>query len=229
MGGSADVFGDDFLGLRELGVASELRVSTLSVPKELPRAKARMGTGNSLPYVKPLFVSSPRLFTFIRTVETSLWNFRHPSHRHLHSSHSSQRGWKTKLLDFCVPSSSPVSMPSRRLKLLPQNPHSPPRTAPQYLESLRHPNLHRSFQGSCCSHLSPFQHYRNPPPINLHHLNNHQYSPFQTMCQPRPKRRWGLSGRSLVGNRRTLARRNPRRRKTPRSPELAAVAASPVS
>ena len=225
------MFGEDFLGLRELGIASELGVSTLSVPKKLLRAKARMGAGNSLPYVEPLFVSSPRLLTyrtFIHTVEASPWNLRHPSHHHLHSSHSSQRGWKTKLLDFCDPSSNPVSMPSHKLRLLPQNPRSPPRTAPQYLESLRHRNLHQPSQGSCCSHLSPFQHYHNPPPINLHRLNNHQYSPFQTMCQPRPKRRWGLSGRSLVGNRRTLARRNPRRRKTPRYPELVAVAASPV-
>ena len=50
------MFGEDFLGLRELGIASELGVSSLSVPKKLLRPKgARMGAGSSLPY-EPLLV-----------------------------------------------------------------------------------------------------------------------------------------------------------------------------
>ena len=64
MGGFADMYGEDFLGLRELGIASELGVSSLSVPKKLLRPKgARMGAGSSLPCVEPLFVSSSRLLT----------------------------------------------------------------------------------------------------------------------------------------------------------------------
>ena len=54
MGGFADMFGEDFLGLRELGIASELGVSSLSVPKKLLRPKGRMGPGSSLPYVELL-------------------------------------------------------------------------------------------------------------------------------------------------------------------------------
>ena len=53
------MFGEDFLGLRELGITSELGVSTLSVPKKLLRPKGtRMGAGSSLPYVKPLLACS---------------------------------------------------------------------------------------------------------------------------------------------------------------------------
>lgn len=50
MGGFADMVGEDFLGLRELGIASELGISNLSVPKKLLRPKGtRMGAGSSLP------------------------------------------------------------------------------------------------------------------------------------------------------------------------------------
>jgi len=42
--------GEDFLGLRELGITSELGVSSLSIPKKLLRPKgARIGAGNTLP------------------------------------------------------------------------------------------------------------------------------------------------------------------------------------
>ena len=51
------MFGEDFLGFRELGIASEFGVSSLSVPKKLLRPKgARMGAGSSLPYVQLLVV-----------------------------------------------------------------------------------------------------------------------------------------------------------------------------
>ncbi|OCB85846.1 hypothetical protein A7U60_g7200 [Sanghuangporus baumii] len=39
MGNFADAFGDDFLGLRELGIASELGLSSLTIPKKLLRGK----------------------------------------------------------------------------------------------------------------------------------------------------------------------------------------------
>ena len=38
-GNFADAFGDDFLGLRELGIASELGLSSLTIPKKLLRSK----------------------------------------------------------------------------------------------------------------------------------------------------------------------------------------------
>ena len=59
------MYGEDFLGLRELGIASELGVSSLSVPKKLLRAKGgRMGAGSSLPYVQAALVSSARPLTY---------------------------------------------------------------------------------------------------------------------------------------------------------------------
>ncbi|KAI5116535.1 hypothetical protein M0805_009046 [Coniferiporia weirii] len=41
MGNFADAFGDDFLGLRELGIASELGLQSLTIPKKLLKGKNR--------------------------------------------------------------------------------------------------------------------------------------------------------------------------------------------
>ena len=38
-GNFADAFGDDFLGLRELGIASELGLQSLTIPKKLLKGK----------------------------------------------------------------------------------------------------------------------------------------------------------------------------------------------
>jgi transcriptional activator SPT7 len=38
-GGFAEAFGEDFLGLRELGIASEFGLTSLSVPKKLLKGK----------------------------------------------------------------------------------------------------------------------------------------------------------------------------------------------
>lgn len=66
IGGFADMFGEDFLGLRELGIASELGVSNLSVPKKLLRPKgARMGPGSSLPYVETLLMPYLLAYSFM--------------------------------------------------------------------------------------------------------------------------------------------------------------------
>lgn len=65
------MFGEDFLGLRELGITSELGVSNLSVPKKLLRAKGqRMGPGNSLPYVDSVLVSFVRSLTLVPQKQT---------------------------------------------------------------------------------------------------------------------------------------------------------------
>jgi len=57
VGRFADMFREDFLGLREFGIASELGVSNLSVPERLLRPKGvRMGAGSSLPYVEIFLV-----------------------------------------------------------------------------------------------------------------------------------------------------------------------------
>jgi len=223
------MFGEDFLGLRELGIASELGVSSLSVPKKLLRPKgARMGAGSSLPYVEPLLVFYPLAYssmTPLRT-EANRWNLRHPSHHHPHSSHSSRRGWKTKSLDSCDPSSSLVSIPSHNLRPLLPNPYLP-RIVPQRPKALRHFNKYHPSWGSCCSHLHHFQHYRNRLCSNLHSLNRHQYSSSRTTSQAWPKQRWDPSGRSPAGNRRTLPRRRKRRRrKTPRCLGLVVLAAA---
>lgn len=61
--------GEDFLGLR--GIASELGISSLSVPKKLLRPKGgRMGPGSSLPYVEPLLA-----FYFVVPHPHRLWFF----------------------------------------------------------------------------------------------------------------------------------------------------------
>jgi transcriptional activator SPT7 len=39
------VVGEDYLGLRELGIAAEFGMSSLSIPKKLLRGKRRVGMG----------------------------------------------------------------------------------------------------------------------------------------------------------------------------------------
>ena len=172
------MYGEDFLGLRELGITSELGVSTLSVPKKLLRAKgARMGAGNSLPYVEPALVSTAHSLTYgtsIRPSGASQWSLRHPSPHHLHSSHSNRRGWKTKLLDSYDPSTRLVLMPSHNLKPPLQN-LSPPRMVPQRSETLRHPNIYPPSQGSYYSLPTPFQHCYPRLRNSLYNLNHQQY------------------------------------------------------
>ena len=65
------MFGEDFLGLRELGITSEVGVSSLSVPKKLLRPKgARVGAGSSLPYVEPLPVPNFLAHSFMIPLHT---------------------------------------------------------------------------------------------------------------------------------------------------------------
>ncbi|KAK7057323.1 hypothetical protein R3P38DRAFT_2840584 [Favolaschia claudopus] len=48
MGDFADALGEDYLGLRELGIAAEFGMSSLSIPKKLLRSKRRVGVGGGL-------------------------------------------------------------------------------------------------------------------------------------------------------------------------------------
>lgn len=52
LGGFSEAFDEDFLGLRELGIAAELGLSSLSVPKRLLKGKPSGGTG-ATKYVYP--------------------------------------------------------------------------------------------------------------------------------------------------------------------------------
>lgn len=45
LGGFSEAFDEDFLGLRELGIAAELGLSNLSVPKRLLKGKRGDGAG----------------------------------------------------------------------------------------------------------------------------------------------------------------------------------------
>ncbi|KAJ7469317.1 hypothetical protein B0H11DRAFT_1393341 [Mycena galericulata] len=59
MGDFADALGEDYLGLRELGIAAEFGMSSLSIPKRLLRGKRRGagaagGAGNAAPAPPPL-------------------------------------------------------------------------------------------------------------------------------------------------------------------------------
>ncbi|KAG1844929.1 hypothetical protein DFJ58DRAFT_907203 [Suillus subalutaceus] len=48
MGGFSDSLGDDFLGLRELGIAAELGLSSLTIPKKLLKGKSRGAAGAAI-------------------------------------------------------------------------------------------------------------------------------------------------------------------------------------
>ncbi|KAJ7262324.1 hypothetical protein B0H12DRAFT_1321935 [Mycena haematopus] len=57
MGDFADALGEDYLGLRELGIAAEFGMSSLSIPKKLLRSKRRVlgaGAGNLVKAPPPL-------------------------------------------------------------------------------------------------------------------------------------------------------------------------------
>ncbi|KAF8210067.1 hypothetical protein K438DRAFT_1959354 [Mycena galopus ATCC 62051] len=57
MGDFADALGEDYLGLRELGIAAEFGMSSLSIPKKLLRSKRRVlgaGAGNIVKAPPPL-------------------------------------------------------------------------------------------------------------------------------------------------------------------------------
>ncbi|KAJ7776048.1 hypothetical protein DFH07DRAFT_74082 [Mycena maculata] len=66
MGDFADALGEDYLGLRELGIAAEFGMSSLSVPKRLLRGKRRVGpgsgAGNAAPAPPPLPYPLPQPF-----------------------------------------------------------------------------------------------------------------------------------------------------------------------
>ena len=54
-GNFADALGDDFLGLRELGIAGELGLQSLTIPKRLLKSRNRnrdaLGCVSSLPHI----------------------------------------------------------------------------------------------------------------------------------------------------------------------------------
>jgi hypothetical protein len=87
-----DAFGDDFLGLRELGIASELGLSNLSVPKKLMKAKSRgLDSKDASSLVLSLFVCalSNGLFLTVRNRKSRLFHSR----RLLHLYPSAQVEW----------------------------------------------------------------------------------------------------------------------------------------
>ena len=50
-GNFADSFGEDFLGLRELGIADEFGLSSLTIPRKLLKGKTRPGLKGAEAYV----------------------------------------------------------------------------------------------------------------------------------------------------------------------------------
>ncbi|PCH35643.1 hypothetical protein WOLCODRAFT_107620 [Wolfiporia cocos MD-104 SS10] len=53
MGNFADSFGEDFLGLRELGIAAEFGLTSLTIPKKLLKGKGKQGHAEGPSSVKP--------------------------------------------------------------------------------------------------------------------------------------------------------------------------------
>ena len=195
--------GEDFLGLRELGIASELGISNLSIPKELLRPKGtRMGAGSSLPYVKSSFSFSLVVHlptTFVFPAEPSQQSLHRPTHHHLHLSHSSRQEWKAESSGYYDHSTSPVSMLWRSLR--------PPLPTPRLLrmvqsrsETRQQRKLHQPSQGSCYNHPSPFQLCHSRLGNRLRNPSHQRYSSFQTTYQLLLKQGRDLLGKSPAGN-----------------------------
>jgi hypothetical protein len=80
MGGFSDSLGDDFLGLRELGIAAELGLSSLTIPKKLLKGKSRGAAGAAIEYV----LSIQSLYFSFNSISLSEQN---PKNRHPHIRH----------------------------------------------------------------------------------------------------------------------------------------------
>jgi hypothetical protein len=101
MGGFSDSLGDDFLGLRELGIAAELGLSSLTIPKKLLKGKSRGTAGTALEYV--LSTPSPDLSSkFFPFSEQNPKNRHHHIHHRLHYFLSRARMWAIRS-GYCAP------------------------------------------------------------------------------------------------------------------------------
>jgi hypothetical protein len=93
-GGFTDSFGDDFLGLRELGIADEYGLSSLTIPKRLLSGKSKGESKLS----SSTYVSHIPSHTPIHNCQKgqTRQSHHHHSRRRRHSYHSIRRRWKIK-------------------------------------------------------------------------------------------------------------------------------------
>ena len=95
LGGFSEAFDEDFLGLRELGIAAELGLSTLSIPKRLLKGKPGGGTG-ATKYVDP----DTHWARWDTDLNRAAGQSRRSRHRHIRRRHrlcqSLPRTWTTR-------------------------------------------------------------------------------------------------------------------------------------
>jgi hypothetical protein len=93
-GGFTDAFGEDFLGLRELGIASEFGLSSLTIPKKLLKNKNKGRDELNATAYAPLSFSCVYILTFNPITASNPTNHLHHTHLHLRSYPSLQQ-WST--------------------------------------------------------------------------------------------------------------------------------------
>jgi len=86
-GDFADALGEDYLGLRELGIAAEFGMSSLSIPKKLLRGKKAQSKLSSAAYIYFLLLPS-HCHTDVDVV-VIVPNHPSPHHHTRHPRHSS--------------------------------------------------------------------------------------------------------------------------------------------
>ncbi len=97
-GNFADSFGEDFLGLRELGIAAEFGLSSLTVPKRLLKGKNKGNLQQTPEFVFAYFIMWIGLtHDYNLSIARSHQNHRLHFLRLLHLFNSTQRRWTTRL------------------------------------------------------------------------------------------------------------------------------------
>ncbi|KAI0087073.1 hypothetical protein BDY19DRAFT_955929 [Irpex rosettiformis] len=116
MGNFADSFGEDFLGLRELGIADEFGLSSLTIPKKLLRGKNRNGLKGaeaSKPTEPPPPFPPPPPFVLLDTahLDDQIGLLRDFYHRRLESLPTSVISPPTPPTRFAEPTSAFIPAP----------------------------------------------------------------------------------------------------------------------
>ena len=108
-GDFADMLGEDYLGLRELGIAAEFGMSSLSIPKRL--LKGKKGKGVVAAYVLSCF-----FVLFFLCTPSWMVTFFDPSSSLTLSNHLSNFHLTHLLYPFCVSPSPPSLQPTFHLR-----------------------------------------------------------------------------------------------------------------
>jgi hypothetical protein len=188
-GGFTENFGDDFLGLRELGIADEFGLSSLSIPKRLWTGKGKGETKlSSSMYV---FRCRYRILTNGSCAVSIQPSHHHLSPRRHHSSHLRRQKWKTRLVY------SNLTISNGSLRFLPLHP-------------LYHHCRHLHYPQMQPNRRFPYR----PPARRQLRMPMPFLSYYQTTCLICCMSRWGRLAKLLEApRRRRRQRRKPRGKK----------------